>query len=180
MNGGCGAQVLHCIPSLGEGLITLVENTVECSLRFLRTLRQHVLRRLQVEQQSLKTLQQGVVQFAGNTGALAQAFLNPHIKLPGDLVKPQAIQEPCEASQCNYGRQLKPPCLPESRLNPEGYIRLGAVPQTVAVGGYHPESVGAGSEVGVDDPAGRDRLTPALVKAIQTIAETDAIGHGKT
>ena len=49
--------LLWQVELLWRRLISLVENSVECSLGFLRALRQHILCRLKMEKKSLEALQ---------------------------------------------------------------------------------------------------------------------------
>jgi hypothetical protein len=70
-----GTQVLHRTPGLGQRLIPLIENLLQCLLRLLRVCRQHMLRRLQIEKQPLKALQQRVMEFASDAGANAASMV---------------------------------------------------------------------------------------------------------
>src|ERR1700687_5055907 len=77
-----GAQPLHSIPALCDRLSGLIDSALQCLPRFLRTLRQQVSRRLKTQQQSMKTLQQRIVQVPCDTCSLADAGFQAHVELP--------------------------------------------------------------------------------------------------
>src|ERR1700751_5079008 len=116
------------------------------------------------------------MEFARDPRALGSPFFYAHVKLPGEMVHAQAIQQPGKTGQAKHTRQLKPPCLPERRLNLEGEYRFAAIPQAIAVGRGYAELVGTWAKVGIYGLTGNHRLAPGMVKAVKTIAETEPVG----
>ena len=78
-DGGGGTQILNRIAALGDGLVGTIESLFESFLRSAR--RKQIVCRLEMEHQPLKTLQQRVVQFAGDPGSFGQ----PLFKLQSEL-----------------------------------------------------------------------------------------------
>jgi len=67
----------------------LIDSAIESLFGFGRTLREQVRNRLKTEQQSVKALQQSVVQFPRHARALRKAFFKPHIQLLGQYKHPE-------------------------------------------------------------------------------------------
>jgi hypothetical protein len=67
----------------------LIDSAIESLFGFGRTLREQVRNRLKTEQQSVKTLQQSVVQFPRDARALREPFFKPGIQLTGQREHPE-------------------------------------------------------------------------------------------
>ena len=78
---------MHGIPALGDHLIRASEGLLEFLLWFSR--RKQIIYYLESEHQPLKTLQQRVMQIAGEAGALGDTFLESQVKLPSHALHPQ-------------------------------------------------------------------------------------------
>ena len=87
-------QALYGIPALGDGLVSLADGPVERADGLFGALRKQVARRLKREHQALHALQQGVVQFAGDTRALIQARFASHAEFPLQLPDTELVRCP--------------------------------------------------------------------------------------
>ena len=89
-----GTQPLHGVPSLGNGLRRLIDRALKDLLGLGRTRSEQLASRLEQKQQSLKALQQRIVQIARDAGALSHALLEARIKTFRDLTQTQLIERP--------------------------------------------------------------------------------------
>src|SRR5215469_2961816 len=135
---------------------------------------------MKMQQKCLKTLQQGIVQFAGNPFSLFKTSFQALSNLRGHLPQPQAIHEQRRQSGANYTAQLKPPGLPKCGLNFEPDRSLRTVPQPIAVTGHDTESIFPCAKIVVGGVPIRTRVTPPTVKAVQTITIADALRIAET
>src|SRR5215470_10586052 len=124
---------------------------------------------MKMQQKCLKTLQQGIVQFAGNPFSLFKTSFQALSHLRGHLPQPQAIHEQRRQSGANYTAQLKPPGLPNGGLNFEPDRSLRTVPQTIAVTGHDTESVPPCAQIVISGFPARPPFTPCMVKTVQTV-----------
>src|SRR5579864_8828707 len=88
LEGGC-TQPLYSVPTLGDRLIRPINRGLECFPGLRRTPREQVDASLKMEHQSLKALQQGIVQIPRNACALANALFQAHVELVRQLPHPQ-------------------------------------------------------------------------------------------
>ena len=86
-----GTQPLHGFPSLGDGLRRLIDRALKGLLGIGRARSEQLANRLKAKQQSLKALQQCVVQITCDAGALGDALLQARVECPRDLTQPQSI-----------------------------------------------------------------------------------------
>ena len=69
-----------------------VHGDFKSPLRFRRPARKHVLYQLKAHHQSMKALQQVVVQIAGNPCSFRYPFFQAHVELMCDLLKAKLVQ----------------------------------------------------------------------------------------
>ena len=74
-----GAQPLQPIPALGDRLPGLLDGRFQRLPGFGGAIRQRERHRVKLQQHSLKTLQQRIVQIARDAGALAAALFQTHV-----------------------------------------------------------------------------------------------------
>ena|ERR1700683_145379 len=89
-----GAQSLHGLPSLGNGLRRLINRALKDPLGLGRTCWEVLANRLESEQQSLKALQQCVVQVTRDARALGHTLLEARVETFRDLMQAQLIERP--------------------------------------------------------------------------------------
>ncbi len=77
-----GAQPLYGIPALGNRLSCLIDSARECFLGLVRTRWEQVIGTLETEQHPVKTLQQRIVQLAGDSHSLVDPFLHAQFNDP--------------------------------------------------------------------------------------------------
>src|SRR6266849_7974440 len=84
----CGrAQALHSVPALCDCLVAPIESCVEDLKCFRGALREQIADRLKAEHQSLKTLQECVMQLASDAGAFADALFQAQFEVSGNLTQ---------------------------------------------------------------------------------------------
>ena len=82
-------QTLNGIPALGERFLGFVDRLVQRLLGFSRVSGHQVAGRLKLEHQSVKRLQQSIVQISRDAGALIHLRFQPYLELM--LYLPQAV-----------------------------------------------------------------------------------------
>src|SRR5690349_12330233 len=99
LDGGC-TQPLYSVPALGDRLIRPIKPDLKCFSGLRRTPREQVDASLKMEHQSLKALQQGVVQVSRDAGPLVHPLLHTNVELPRQLSEPKLIKCPkhCQES----------------------------------------------------------------------------------
>src|SRR5712675_2125131 len=75
-----GSQLLDGIPTLGDRLSSLIYRALESLFRFARTLREQVRNGLKAKQDSVKTLQQRIVQVPRDSSPLADTLFHAHVE----------------------------------------------------------------------------------------------------
>src|SRR5271154_3761919 len=104
---------MYRIPALGDGLL----RPFECSVKSLYCLFgppwEHVARRLKSEHEPVKTLQQRVMQIAGD----ARALIQTSVELLCDLMEPEPVQRPQQRQKSGRARRLEPAGLIVRRLD---------------------------------------------------------------
>jgi hypothetical protein len=93
LDGGC-TQPLYSVPPLGDRLICPITRGLKYFPGLRRTPREQVDASLKMKHQSLKALQQGIVQVSRNPCALAYTFLQPDVELMGKSDEAQLIYSP--------------------------------------------------------------------------------------
>src|SRR5246127_1275681 len=93
LDGGC-TQPLYSVPALGDRLIRPINRGLKCFSGLRRTPREQVDASLKMEHQSLKALQQRIVQVSRDPCALAYTFLQPDVELMGKSDEAQLIYSP--------------------------------------------------------------------------------------
>ena len=83
-------------PAFHDRLVGAFEGLFQLLFRLSR--RQQLVHHLKAQHQSLETLQERVVQIAGEARALADTFVQPHVEFPRDLIEADSIEAP-EQSQ---------------------------------------------------------------------------------
>jgi hypothetical protein len=76
-----GAQPLHSIPALGDRLGRLIDSALETLFGFDRALREQVSSSLKAEHQSMKALQQSIVQIPSDSCPFVDACFKPYCEL---------------------------------------------------------------------------------------------------
>src|SRR5215469_7690083 len=135
---------------------------------------------MKMQQKCLKTLQQGIVQFAGNPFSLFKTSFQALSHLRGHLPHPQAVHEQRRQSSANYTAQLKPPGLPKRGLNFEPDNCLRTVPQAIAVAGDNTESIRPHAKIVVRGFPACRWFTPSTVKAVHQVTIAHALRIAET
>src|SRR5262245_12250130 len=90
------SQVLNRVTAFDDRLIRSVESSVECLEGLRRVRGQQVTRALKAKHQSLKTLEQRIVQFACDSRPLVDPLVEPQVEGMCDLPESELIQGPEE------------------------------------------------------------------------------------
>ena len=96
---GRRAQALHRVPAFGDRLCRMFNRAIQFLFRVCRALRQQVRHGLESQQQTVEALEQRVVQFAGDSCALADARLERHVERVLYLTHPERICRPQQRQQ---------------------------------------------------------------------------------
>src|SRR6202167_5389822 len=86
-----GAQPLHSIPALGDRLGRLIDSALESLFSFDRALREQVRSSLKAEYQSMKALQQSIVQIPSDSCPFVDACFQPYRELVLQLLNTESI-----------------------------------------------------------------------------------------
>src|SRR5437773_9473111 len=98
---GCGkvvshsgrlAQVLYGVPAFGDRFTGLIDRAIESFLSFCRTFREQVRNGLEPEKQSVKALQQRVVQVPRDACPFADARFEAHVELMSLLAEAEPMK----------------------------------------------------------------------------------------
>ncbi len=89
-----GTQPLHGLPSFRDGLRCPIDRACERLLGVGRPLREQLVNGLEPKQQSLKALQQRIVQVTRDARALGHALVQARVERPRDLTQAQLVQRP--------------------------------------------------------------------------------------
>src|SRR6185369_13807694 len=93
LDGGC-TQPLYSVPALGDRLIRPINRDLKCFPGLRRTPWEQIDASLKMEHQSLKALQQGIVQISRNAGPLANALFQAHVELVRQSTKAESMKHP--------------------------------------------------------------------------------------
>src|SRR5271165_2398565 len=160
-------QIVYSLPALDDGPITHFQSFFECVPCFAR--RKLVDSYMKVEHQSLKTLQQRVVQLAGDARALADPLFQAHVELPPDAPEVEVVSI-CQGQQDQDNPDSpEPPATPPRLQYHEGYSCTLFIPHIAAVAALHPENVLAWRErIGDGSPVAL-RLIPLRLQRLQPV-----------
>jgi len=81
--GPAAAQFLDSIPALGDRLGSAIDGNFEGLLSLDGSFGEHVVNGLKAKHQSMKTLQQGIVQLPRDAGSFGETLLKAEVQLPG-------------------------------------------------------------------------------------------------
>ncbi len=174
-----GANVVNGVATFDDGLLGAGEGAIEALNSLIGIGGKQIAGALEMQHQTLKTLQQRVVQFAGDAGAFREALLVLEVEARGDLLDVALIGEPNDDTGEERGEQEKPFGLIKLRNDIDGQGRAGFTPDAVTIGGDDAESVGAGTEIGIDGVAGGGGFAPIAIEAVEAIAVADAFRDGE-
>src|SRR5271169_3047630 len=143
-------QSLNGIPAFGDRFSSLIDRAVESLFSFLRTRRKQLGNRLKTEQQSVKSLQQSIMQIPRDAGPLADALFQTHVELVRHLPEAEPIERPQRYPKNCYAGEAEPIRLVPGWHNAE--IQGGAclIPDAVVIARDYAEAVVAGSEIVVE------------------------------
>src|SRR5262249_6182292 len=86
------AQSLHCVSSLGDGLLSLIDCALQPLMSFVRAMWEQVRHSLKLQQDTLKTLEQSVVQVPRDASPLADPLFHTQVEYPRHLPQTQSIE----------------------------------------------------------------------------------------
>ena len=107
----------------------------------------------------------------------ARRSSNRTLRLPRHLPDAQAVRPTRRAPMHDHGRSWNHAVCHTSGWISKRQRRLGAVPETVAVGRDHAKAIGPGRQIGIDGLALGDGLAPVAIEAVEAVAEPHALGH---
>src|SRR5271166_4220684 len=136
-----GAQPLYGIPALGDRFRRLIDCASECFLGFVGARREQVISSLKMEQQPVKTLQQGVVQIPRDAGALVDALLQAHVELVSQLTEAESMKRQEQYQKRGHARHAEPRGLVVRRVDGEIQECALLVPYTTIIASHHSETV---------------------------------------
>ena len=99
-----------------------------------------------MEHQSLKALQQRIVQISGDACPLADARFQPMLNCSRHLMEAKPIQAPEQCQKSGHARRTEPGGLVVRRGDGEIQGRAGLVPHAAVIAGDHAEAVVAREE----------------------------------
>src|SRR5215469_2205837 len=134
---------------------------------------QSVASGLKKEQNSLETLQQGIVQFAGNPFSLFKTSFQAVSHLRSHLPQPQLIERPGQYEKRSHARQTEPPGLVVRWRNRKIQRRALLVPHAAVVAGLYAEAVVARRQICVEGLTAIPGLLPIAVKPFQQVEKQD-------
>jgi len=175
-----GAQSLHGMASLGDGLRRLVDRAAERFLGRGRAPREHLVHSLETQQQSLEALQQRVVQLARDARPLTHARIERHVELAAQVSYAQEVKRPQQCHERQHTERAEPVRLPVRGCDGEIERRAFLVPDAAVVARDDAEAVGAGIEIGVERLPTIARVLPVGIAAFQPVAEAILLGDDET
>ena len=107
-----------------------------------------------------KSLQQGVVQVAGNPFPLLETFFQPGLHVTGNLPEAEGIKQPENAGNDDEAPQPKPCGLIKRWQYREDLRRTGVIPHPIAVPSDDVKGVFAGLKMGIISGAPRAGIDP--------------------
>src|SRR5262249_18837096 len=113
-----------------DGADRTIYRNLYVPLGFGRASRQKLVHNLETQHQSLKGLQQSVVQFSRDTSALALARLEVGLKLPVQLAHPQEVEGENREERRNREECPSPPCGPPGRVDRDANDRARLAPES--------------------------------------------------
>src|SRR6266516_6603085 len=135
-----GAHAADRVASFVDHSSHQFQNTAE-RLLCGRIFRQTVGNDMELHRSAQESLQQRIVQFLRNLGALCQPFLEHTIEMRPHLVQSQAIERQHSKTEGRDDTEAKPPGLPKKRCNLQSDDRFLRVPNAVCVAGDHSKTV---------------------------------------
>jgi ParB-like chromosome segregation protein Spo0J len=111
--------MLYRIPAFGDRLSSLIDRGIELLFRLLGTGRKQAGSGLQVEQQSMKTLQQRIVQVPRDSRPLADTLFQSYVELSRQSMESQLIEHPKKADASRSAQKQKCRRLVEGRQDSE-------------------------------------------------------------
>src|SRR6266850_175716 len=129
--------------------------------------------RLHAEHQSLKTLQQRIVQIPRDARPLIDALFQTHIELLCQLPQPQLIASPKQCHKRRYTRQAEPRGLVVCRGYGKIQERSGFIPHTAVIASHDAEAVVARREIRIERLTAVASVLPIAVPAFQLVTKKD-------
>src|SRR6266403_6085070 len=168
------AQVRDRIPAFHDCLVSALQSDVERLNGFGGSAPgKHVPHRLQAEHQSLKTLQQRIVQVPRDARPLIDALFQTHIELLCQLPQPQLIESPKQCHKRRYTRQAEPRGLVVCRGYGKIQERSGFIPHTAVIASHDAEAVVARREIRIERLTASASVLPIAVPALQLVTKKD-------
>ena len=179
VRGSRGTNIQDSISTLDNGLLRAIQGAVESLDGFLRTIGKEVASALKVQRQTLKTLQQRIMQLAGNPRAFRQALLELQIQAVGHQPDAPHIASGSQSGGGQKADEVKPTGLIEGGKHIEIEGGGSFVPDAIAVGSHDVKTIRARAEIGVIGLAGGERVAPTAVETLEMKAVTDTFWRGK-
>src|SRR6266478_5429121 len=167
------AQVRDCVPAFRDCLVSALQSDVERLNGFGGSAPgKQVTHRLQPEHQSLKALQQRIMEFASDARPLVDPCFQPCVELPRQLTQSQLIEPPKQCQERSRARQAEPGSLVVRRGYGKIQERSGLVPHTAVIASHDAKAVVARREIRIESLTAIASVLPIAVPAFQLVAKT--------
>ena len=119
----------------------------------------------------MKTLQQRVVQIAGDARALVDALFQARVEFLRDLMEAVPVQRPEQSQKSGRARRLEPSGLIVRRGDGKIEGRAGLVPHAAVIAGHHAEAVIAWRKIVIERLPFIADVLPVGIVAFQLVRE---------
>ena len=123
----------------------------------------------------MKTLQQRVVQFAGDARPLVDPLVEARVEFLRDLMEPVPVQRPKQSQKSGGARRLEPGGLVVRRFDGKIEGCAGLIPHAAVIGCYDAEAVVAWRKIRIERLPFIAHVLPVGIVAFQLDAKTDLL-----
>ena len=166
------SQALHGVASVRGGPHSLLQRCLESLLGLPGLLGKESQRSVEQEQDSLKILQQRVVEVTRDAGSLGDTRVQCHLQLSSQLPETQLPGRPQQPREQGGAQRAKPVRLIHRGRNGEIQRRARLVPDTAVIGSHDAEAIGPGRQVGVERLAAIAGFLPVVVCTLPACSGT--------
>src|SRR5262245_61001110 len=126
-----------------------------------------------------EALQQGVMQFLSNQVSLGKTLGKTRIDAGSDVAYPEPVQQPQQHHAACDRHEKEPPGLKPGWRQRKTQPRSCFIPNIVVIAGYYLKRVRPGTKLGIKGLTSCARVLPALVDALEFVAESHALRNRK-
>src|SRR5262245_19876859 len=175
--GGGISQTIDCFASLRDRVIGALERLCELVLGFSR--RQEVVDDLETKHQSLKTLEQRVMQLSRNARTLGDALVQSSVEFASKLPQAKPMQRPEQRQHGGDNQRAEPRRLIVSRRDDEVDRAARLIPGAIPGCCDHLESIRAGRQTAVQHLSAAAGILPFAVAAVEPVTKPQSLWIGE-